>query len=332
MGKTRITRAEVARKAGVSKTAVTYALAGTPGTHLSPATVKRVLSAARTLGYQPNFAARSLAEGRTNIVGLLLPSQEMQFNLYYARMIAGMLSAAEATSYHFLYLGQDQPRKYRRCLDQGYLDGVVVLQSSTDTSHATMVARRNIPAVTVNFLNQDGLPEVSPDYEGSLVEAHYLLADRGARRIAFLCPRGDCQPNHRMLVRHAELARELGNARELVHVDLDGFPSVAEAWRKTIAGKGFDGFVVDGTLNGIEASRLIAADSERLGTELGLVIFRTGEPATMMPSGVILLESPAEAVGTEAWRIMEKALAGSPVERTTLVPFRRATEITVANT
>jgi len=61
MEKTRITRTDVARRAGVSKTAVTYALTGAPGTHLSAATVKRVLSAARALGYQPNFAARSLA-------------------------------------------------------------------------------------------------------------------------------------------------------------------------------------------------------------------------------------------------------------------------------
>ena len=330
MNSGRITRAEVALKAGVSKTAVTYALAGTPGTHISAATVKRVLSAARALGYQPNFAARSLAEGRTNIVGILLPSQEMQFNLYYSRMIAGMLEAAEATAYHFLYLGQNHPRKYQRCLDQGYLDGVVVLQSRTESSHAATVARSTIPAVTVNYLNRAGLPAVSPDYEGSLDEALRLLMGGGARRIALVCPRLDCQPNHRLVARHAELVRSLRGMAHLVHVDLDGFASVADAWREAIAGRRFDGFVVDGVQNGIETARLMTASGQRPGEDCGLVIFRTCEPEMAVPPHAMLLEAPAEAVGREAWRVMEKVLEGSRAKRTSLVPFVRVAEIAAA--
>jgi hypothetical protein len=321
MRRSGVTRADVARRAGVSKTAVTYALAGTPGARLSDGTVRRVRAAARALGYQPNFAARSLVQGRTDIVGLLLPSREMQFYSYYSRMISGLLSASEAAPHHFLYLGQDHPRKYRRCLEEGYLDGVVVLQSRTDGSHAEAVAGGRIPAVTVNYLNTAGLPEVSPDYEGSVDEAHRLLVEQGSRRIAFLCPRLDCQPNHRMVVRHAELARKLAGTAELVHVDLDGFPSVADAWREAVADGGYDGFVVDGVPNGVEVARLAAAEGRPVGRLRGLVIFRTGEPEMPVPGGAILLSAPAEAVGVAAWRVMERLLAGGPVEATTLVPF-----------
>lgn len=321
MGRKGATRADVARRAGVSKTAVTYALTGTPGSRLSAGTVRRVVAAARALGYQPNFAARSLVEGRTHIVGLLLPSREMQFSLYYSRMISGLLSASEKTPYHFLYLGQDHPAKYRQCLEQGYLDGVVVMQSSTDRTHAEAVAARRLPAVTVNHLNSAGLPEVSADYEGSVEAAHRLLLARGARRIAFLCPRLDCQPNHRMIVRHAELAARLAGTAELVLVDLDGYPSVADAWRDAVAGGRFDGFVVDGVPIGIEAARLAAKDGRPVGDGCGLVIFRTGEPEMPVPRGAIVLSAPAEAVGAAAWKVMEQVLAGRPVEATTLVPF-----------
>jgi LacI family transcriptional regulator len=319
MGRNGVTRADVARRAGVSKTAVTYALAGTTGTHLSPGTVRRVRAAARALGYRPNFAARSLVRGRTGIVGLLLPSREMQFRLYYARMITGLLAASDDTPFHFLYLGQDHPEKYRRCLEEGYLEGVVVLQSRTDGAHVRALAERGIPAVTVNYLNAEGLPEVSADYEGSVDTAHRLLAASGARRVAFVCPRVDCQPNHRMIVRHAEIARELRGKVEMVHVDLDGFATVEEAWRGAILRGGFDGFVVDGLENGIEVARL-AVDS---GRDVGdaLVIFSTGEPDLPAPRGATVLAAPAEAVGMAAWRMMERLLSGSPVERTTLVPF-----------
>jgi DNA-binding LacI/PurR family transcriptional regulator len=318
------TRDDVARRAGVSKTAVTYALAGTPGARLSPATVRRVRAAARALGYRPNFAARSLVRGRTGIVGLLLPSREAQFRLYYSRMISGLLSASDDTPFHFLYLGQDHPAKYERCLEEGYLDGIVVLQSRTDGAHVRAVAERRIPAVTLNFLNAEGLPEVSADYEGSVDAAHRLLAARGARRIAFVCPRVDCQPNHRMIARHAEVARELAGGVEMVHVDLDGFTTVGEAWRDAISRGGFDGLVVDGLENGVELARLAAAASRSPGgraPSADMVIFNTGEPDLPAPPGATVLSAPAEAVGMAAWRVMKRLLAGNPVERTTLVPF-----------
>lgn len=315
------TRDDVARRAGVSKTAVTYALAGTPGARLAPGTVRRVRAAARALGYRPNFAARSLVRGRTGIVGLLLPSREAQFRLSYSRMIAGMLAASDETPFHFLYLGQDHSAKYGRCLDEGYLDGTIVLQSRTDGAHVRFVAARGIPAVTVNFLNAEGLPEVSADYEGSVDAACRLLASRGARRVALVCPLVDCQPNHRMVARFAELARERGGRREFVHVDLGGYPSTAAAWREAIAGGGFDGLVVDGLENGREIARL-AADARSGRGVPGMVVFSTGEPeGAAVASGAAVLAAPAEAVGAAAWRVMERLLAGEPVERTTLVPF-----------
>ncbi len=319
MSRKGVTRDDVARRAGVSKTAVTYALAGTPGTRISPATVRRVRAAARALGYRPNFAARSLVRGRTGIVGLLLPSREAQFRLYYSRMISGLLAASDDTPFHFLYLGQDHPVKYERCLEEGYLDGIVVLQSRTDGAHVRSVAGRGIPAVTLNFLNAEGIPEVSADYEGSVDEAHRRLAGQGARRIAFVCPRVDCQPNHRMVARHAELARELRGTVEMVLVDLDGFANLDEAWRTAIRRGGFDGLVVDGLESGLAVARLAAAGGRDVGGSL--VIFSTGEPDLPVPAGATVLSAPAEAVGTAAWRVMEGLLGGTPVERTTLVPF-----------
>ncbi|MDH6280946.1 LacI family DNA-binding transcriptional regulator [Prescottella agglutinans] len=69
----RVTTADIASEAGVSRTAVGYVLNNTPGQTISAATRRRVLEAADRLGYQPNHAARSLASGRSRIVLLVLP-------------------------------------------------------------------------------------------------------------------------------------------------------------------------------------------------------------------------------------------------------------------
>ncbi len=66
------TLTDVARKAGVGVATASRVVNG--GAHVSPKTLKKVEAAVRSLGYQPNHAARILKGGRTKTVGLLVPS------------------------------------------------------------------------------------------------------------------------------------------------------------------------------------------------------------------------------------------------------------------
>src|SRR5579883_783531 len=67
------TIADVARKAGVSRTAVSFAF--NKPEQLGAETLQRILGVAHDLGYYPNPAARSLNTGRTGIIGLLIPQR-----------------------------------------------------------------------------------------------------------------------------------------------------------------------------------------------------------------------------------------------------------------
>ncbi|MGK5681810.1 LacI family DNA-binding transcriptional regulator [Actinoplanes sp. URMC 104] len=69
----RVTSADVARLAGVSRATVSYVLNDTPRQTISPATRDRVLAAAADLGYSPSAAARTLRTGRSDVVLCLLP-------------------------------------------------------------------------------------------------------------------------------------------------------------------------------------------------------------------------------------------------------------------
>ncbi len=70
----RVTSADVAREAGVSRATVSFVLNETPGQTIPEATRRRVLEAARTLRYQPSAAARTLRSGRSEIVLFLMPN------------------------------------------------------------------------------------------------------------------------------------------------------------------------------------------------------------------------------------------------------------------
>ncbi|MEU4226969.1 LacI family DNA-binding transcriptional regulator [Nonomuraea sp. NPDC026600] len=69
----RVTRADVARVAGVSPTTVSFVLNDTPGQSIPPGTRRRVLEAVERLDYRPHASARTLAAGRSNVVLLSIP-------------------------------------------------------------------------------------------------------------------------------------------------------------------------------------------------------------------------------------------------------------------
>lgn len=69
----RVTSADVAREAGLSRATVSYVLNDTPHQKIPAATRERVLAAAARLGYSPSAAARALRKGRSDVVLCLLP-------------------------------------------------------------------------------------------------------------------------------------------------------------------------------------------------------------------------------------------------------------------
>src|SRR5918912_1374474 len=98
----RPTIADVARRAGVSPAAVSFAVNDRPG--VSPATRDRILEAARELGWQPSASARALTEARTRAVGLILARSEAQLegDSFFVRFLAGIERALTAADHALL--------------------------------------------------------------------------------------------------------------------------------------------------------------------------------------------------------------------------------------
>ncbi|GAA2183973.1 LacI family DNA-binding transcriptional regulator [Brooklawnia cerclae] len=80
------TRADVARLAGVSVAAVSYAFDERSG-KLSDSTRRRILDAAESIGYRPNKLAGGLRRGRTDLVGMMVPDITNPFFAELARSV-----------------------------------------------------------------------------------------------------------------------------------------------------------------------------------------------------------------------------------------------------
>lgn len=96
MSLSRPTMADVATRAGVSRTLVSFILDGKPGA--SEETRQRVLAVAQEIGYRPDSAARLLARGRSRTLGVLMDVRQ----LFEAELVTGIYPAAERLGYEVL--------------------------------------------------------------------------------------------------------------------------------------------------------------------------------------------------------------------------------------
>lgn len=177
MTRSRATLADVARRAGLSKTAASMVLNGREGTRLSADAHQRVFKAAEELGYRPNLAARSLRTQKTATIAFI--SDVVATTRFAGDMIRGALDAAREHDHVLLIAETQGDETFERYAIEAVLDRQV-----DGVIYAAMATRRlNVPSavleqptVLLNATSLDGPPCVLPDDEraGSTVAAALL--------------------------------------------------------------------------------------------------------------------------------------------------------------
>ena len=168
--------ADVAREAGVSKTAVSFAF-NSPE-RLSAETARRIREVAAALGYRPNPVARMLTQRQTMALGVLTPqSLAVVFsNPFFALFSEGVANAAEDMGYELHFIS---PLHGSLALAMGRstVDGVVAIGLSADHPEVGQIRGAGLPMVLVD---SDDLPEhssiVVDDAAGARAAAEHVLA------------------------------------------------------------------------------------------------------------------------------------------------------------
>ncbi|WP_043621740.1 LacI family DNA-binding transcriptional regulator [Nonomuraea candida] len=185
----RPTIADIAREAGVSKGAVSYALNGQPG--VSEETRRRILAIADRLGFRANSAARALAGAHAKVVGLALPRPPATLGVepFFMELISGLEAELSTRSYALLL--QMVPHEaeeidfYRRWWSESRVGGVLVCDLRVHDERVRALRELGLPAVAIGPPSAaGGLASIWSDDDVSMVEAVEYLAALGHRRIA----------------------------------------------------------------------------------------------------------------------------------------------------
>jgi DNA-binding LacI/PurR family transcriptional regulator len=185
----RVTIADIALRAGVSKGAVSYALNGRPG--ISEVTRQRILKIADELGWYPNSAARALSGARAGACGLVLarPAQTLAFEPFFMELIAGIEMELSRRSVGLtLQVAHDLEAEmtiYRRWWAERRVDGVLVVDPRVVDPRFELIEKLGLPAVVIGGPEGiGGLSAVCSDDAGAVVDVVRYLARLGHERIA----------------------------------------------------------------------------------------------------------------------------------------------------
>jgi DNA-binding LacI/PurR family transcriptional regulator len=188
----RPTIADVARRAGVSRAAVSFAINRRPG--VGDETRARILRAAEELGWRPSVPARALTRARAGAIGLVLVRQpdHLEFDDFFVRFLAGVERTLTTRDYGLLLQvvtrdGSGSLDAYRNLVGSRRVDGMLLTDVEFDDPRFDLLAESGLPtAVAGRPVGDCPFPALETRHaDGMAAVVEHLIA-LGHRSVGFI--------------------------------------------------------------------------------------------------------------------------------------------------
>jgi LacI family transcriptional regulator len=184
----RTTIQDIARELNITASTVSRALNNHAA--ISKATKKAVNKTAKKLSYHPNKIASSLRSGKSKIIGVIIPSAEINF---FGSVVHGIEKVASENDYNVLLYQSNEQLDYERKGVQTFLrsrvDGVLasISKETTNLRHYLEIKKRGIPLILFDRASDElSVPSVVVnDYLGAFNATEHLIS-QGCKRIAHI--------------------------------------------------------------------------------------------------------------------------------------------------
>ena len=318
----RITIKDIAERAGVSKTTVSFAF--NDPQKISKETRERVMAIATELGYIPDPVARTLTTKRTGSVGLLLPQpmHEALKNPYLTELLQGIGAACLEHEVSLLIVPpiRGKPAEAAR---RAAVDAIMAIGVGPDHSIVDLIRKRHISLVTIDGKPSPSMANVGIDDEAAAYALMNHVLGLGHRKVAVVELESESYnpPEERSsLVRDRRMA---GFGRALAETGLSLSDVAIYSAECSLQG-GRDAaasILADGSASAIVAMADIVAmgiyelcDERRvrIPADLSVVAFDDIEMARLVRPGLTTIRQPSFKKGYEAGRMVLGMLGGAP--------------------
>lgn len=187
----KVTIKDVAKEAGVATSTVSRVLSNNP--KISEETKVKVNEAIKKLNYKPNAIARSLANNKTKILGVVLPSEadDLLTNPFFINAMKGMSIYAQNKNYYITYVfakdGKNEFESIKEITNTNLIEGIILLRVNEKDESIKFLNTIGFPFVAI------GRPEKTEDVlwvDNDNFQAMYNVVNRliqkGHKKIGFI--------------------------------------------------------------------------------------------------------------------------------------------------
>lgn len=197
----KITIADVARKAGVSKSTVSRILNGNYEQN-TQRTIDKVLKVIEEMDFQPNALAKGLKSNKTNIIGIVLSNLK---NPFWASVLEGVEDECRSSGFNLMICNSNEnpsvERDHIKSFQLKQVEGIIINTTLGNEDIYKDFSEKNFPFVTINrkIPNTDVNGVFMDNIEGAKIAVQHFI-DNGLREIAiFIYPTKGVSPREERL-------------------------------------------------------------------------------------------------------------------------------------
>jgi LacI family transcriptional regulator len=304
---------QIARKAGVGRSTVSRVLNDDP--RVSDETRQRVLEILRRENYQPNFAARTLASGRSDVIGAVVPMSlpSVFGDPFFPRFLEGVAAACEAADallMLWLALPEDEQRKVDKVLGRGPVDGLVIAAHVAGDPLVEALRRGAKKFVLSSRYEADDVSYVCIDNRASAHSAVTHLLRAGRTRVAHITgPRRMLDAEDR-LAGYADALRDFGMPLdEQLVVEGDWSEPSGYAAMRRLLGARPDAVFAGNDAMALAALRALKEEGLRVPDDVALVGFDDMPAAAVSEPSLTTVRQPVRRLGEVATTTLLELIA-----------------------
>src|SRR4051794_29927314 len=179
---------EVARRAGVSRSTVSYAITGKRP--VSAKTRARIFAVMRDAGYKPNAAAQALRSGATNTLGMAIPpADHRHLTAGQLVLVGAAVDAAADRDYDVLMSpgGRDRDASLERLIGTRRIDGLLITEAQVHDTRVKQAQASGVPFMVIGrTVDRPAYDWVDLDWDASVQTCVDHLVDVGRRRLVLV--------------------------------------------------------------------------------------------------------------------------------------------------
>jgi len=309
-----VTQEQIARKLGLSRQLVTFALAGYP--QVSETSRRRILDAAQAMGYHPNPHARALKRGRTGILALWIPDQ---ISKHYTAVARELSHLAKGARHELIITDVGNDRAVEQVLSHVPMDGVFAVDAPHAVeAHLRSVVARSVPVISLGAHRSDQTDSVQVDLFAGALQAMQHLIHAGFRRIVHATFEPASHPGATRWLAYEQAMRQAGLSPEFFHYPLS-------EQQRPIVRQSIQAYV---RLHDCPQAIFCHSDDVALGIYRGLCDLKLRVPRDValvgcdgiqdteyVESPITTLVQPVTAMCETAWRFLRQRLENPKLQR-----------------